>query len=236
MQRTMGKSRLGQKASQRWAFIRGLAGLLIVGIGSVPVRGEDAPQTPITIVVFDFELDDATPASSLLHQTTSSAAALQKATDAARRALSRSGRYRVITSTNAPSTSPQPTRLHDCNGCEAPMALQLGATQSLIGVVSRATQTDYYVAIAIRDARTGKLLNQQAANFAGGEEGWASGVRMLLDHQVLYPDQPERLSSSDEPECREATVNPVSGFAECVDPRGAPVAPPPRRESDSPTN
>ena len=76
------------------------------------------------------------------------------------------------------------------------MALKLGAQQSLIGVVRRATQTDYYIAIEIRDARTGKLVNQQAANFAGGEEGWASGVRMLLDHQVLYPDQPDRLSGS----------------------------------------
>jgi hypothetical protein len=199
MQWTMMKSRSGQKASQRSAFFQGLVGLLIIGIGSVAVRSEDAPQTPIAIAVFDFELDDATPASSLLHQTTSGAAALQKATDAARRALSRSGRYRVITPTNAPSTSPQPAHLQDCNGCEAAMALQLGARQSMIGVVRRATQTDYYLAIGIRDARTGKLVNQQAANFAGGEEGWASGVRMLLDHQVLYPDQPERLSSSDEP-------------------------------------
>ena len=29
--------------------------------------------------------------------------------------------------------------------------------------------------------------------------------------------------------CREAVVSPVSGFAECVKPRGAPVAPPPKR-------
>jgi hypothetical protein len=29
--------------------------------------------------------------------------------------------------------------------------------------------------------------------------------------------------------CQEALVNPVSGFAECVKPRGAPVAPPPKR-------
>jgi Protein of unknown function (DUF2380) len=171
-------------------------GALIIGIGSVGVRSQSAPQTPVAIAVFDFELDDVTPASSLLQQTTSSAAALQKVTEAARRALSRSGRYRVITPTN---TSSQPARLQDCNGCEAALALKLGAQQSMIGVVRRATQTDYYVGISIRDARTGKLLNEQAANFAGGEEGWASGTRMLLDHQVLYPGQPERLSSSDEP-------------------------------------
>jgi hypothetical protein len=192
----MTKTRPGQKRNQRPAFFRGWAAILIVGLGAVTARSQGAPETPIAIAVFDFELDDVTPASSLLQQTTSTAAALQKVTDAAKRALSRSGRYRVITPT---STSPQPARLQDCNGCEAAMALKLGARQSMIGVVRRATQTDYYVGVSIRDASTGKLVNEQAANFAGGEEGWASGVRMLLDHQVLYPGQPERLSSSDEP-------------------------------------
>jgi len=190
----MTKTRPGQKTNQRLVFFRGLAAILMVGLGAFTVRSQGAPETPIAIAVFDFELDDVTPASSLLQQTTSTTAALQKVTDAAKRALSRSGRYRVIT----PTSSPQPARLQDCNGCEADMPLKLGAQQSMIGVVRRATQTDYYVGIEIRDARTGKLVNAQSANFAGGEEGWASGVRMLLDHQVLYPDQPERLSSSDE--------------------------------------
>jgi hypothetical protein len=38
--------------------------------------------------------------------------------------------------------------------------------------------------------------------------------------------------------CREAVVSPVSGFAECVNPRGAPVAPPPKRPdaARAPTN
>jgi len=34
-------------------------------------------------------------------------------------------------------------------------------------------------------------------------------------------------------QCKQAVVSPVSGFAECVDPRGAPVAPPPRRPDAS---
>ena len=75
--------------------------------------------------------------------------------------------------------------IRNCNGCEAGIALQLGAEQSLIGVVTRVTQTGYYVLIQIRDARTGKILDQQEANFAGGDEGWPSGVRMLIKHQVL---------------------------------------------------
>jgi hypothetical protein len=35
-------------------------------------------------------------------------------------------------------------------------------------------------------------------------------------------------------QCKEAVVSPVSGFAECVDPRGAPVAPPPKRPDAPP--
>jgi hypothetical protein len=34
--------------------------------------------------------------------------------------------------------------------------------------------------------------------------------------------------------CHEAVVSPVSGYAECVKPRGAPVAPPPRRPDAPP--
>jgi hypothetical protein len=218
------------------ALVLAVAATLVVGVGRAPVWAEDTSQTPVAIAVFAFELDDLTPASALLQQTTSSAAALEKATEAARRELARSGRYRVIAAADAPATSPRPSRLRDCEGCEAELALKLGAQQSLLGVVRRATQTDYYVAIEVRDARTGKLVDQQAANFAGGEEGWASGVRMLLDHQMLYPEQPERLSSSSEPECEEAVVNPVSGFAECVNPRGAPVPSPPPRRDSLPTN
>jgi hypothetical protein len=75
--------------------------------------------------------------------------------------------------------------LRNCDGCEAGIALQVGAEQSLIGVVTRVTQTDYYVQIQIRDCKTGKVLNQQQANFAGADDGWASGARMLIKHQIL---------------------------------------------------
>jgi curli biogenesis system outer membrane secretion channel CsgG len=188
------RSYMRWNTTQRSSLVLGLAGLLVAVLGSIAVWSK-APAPPIAIAVFDFELDDLTPASSYLHQSTSSAAALEKVTDSARRALTRSGRYRVIAATHPPATSAQPILLRDCAGCEAAMALQLGAEQSLIGVVRRATQTDYYIAIEIRDAHTGKLVDEQSANFAGSEEGWASGVRILLDHQLLYPDQPERLST-----------------------------------------
>lgn len=36
------------------------------------------------------------------------------------------------------------------------------------------------------------------------------------------------------PQCRVAVVNPVSGYAECVEPRGAPVDQPPPRPPPTP--
>jgi hypothetical protein len=145
----------------------------------------------VKLAVFDFELEDVSPAASLLGQTTSNGAIMEKVSSEARRMLAESGRF-ILTDVSKIDAEPVKAKsLRNCNGCEAGIALQVGAEQALIGVVRRVTQTDYYVLVQISDAQTGKVLNQQDANFAGGPDGWASGVRMLLKHQVLVsPEQP----------------------------------------------
>jgi Protein of unknown function (DUF2380) len=147
------------------------------------------PRRPeaIKLAVFNFELEDSTPAAALLGQTTSTEATMEKVSMEARRVLAESGRYILIDVTKADAESVRAKSLRNCDGCEASIALQVGADQALIGVVRRITQTDYYVVIQIADAQTGKVLDQQAANFAGGPDGWSSGVRMLIKHQVLAP-------------------------------------------------
>ncbi len=147
--------------------------------------GASAAGAPIKLAVFDFELVDDTPAEVYLGKSTSNAATLDKVDSAARAELAQSGRYRVIDASHADAKAVHDKTLRNCGGCEAAIARGLGADQSLFGIVQRVTQTDYYVTIAIRDARTGKLLNQQEANFAGSEEGWPTGVRMLIKHQIL---------------------------------------------------
>ena len=149
--------------------------------GGSALPAAEAPGA-VRIAVFAFELVDATPSQVLLGKSTTEASTLAKVSQAAREQLAQSGRYRVIDASQATDT-----RLLDCDGCEAALALKLGADQSLLGVVKPVTQTDYYVLIQIRDAHTGKLLDQQDANFAGSEDGWASGVRMLIRHQILAP-------------------------------------------------
>jgi hypothetical protein len=153
-----------------------------------PVAAVDPPPPRPSIVklaVFDFELDDATPAASLLGQISSNEDIMEKVSSEARRMLERSGRFILVDVSKVDAEPVKTKSLRNCNGCEAAIASQVGAEQALIGVVRRVTQTDYYVLIQISDAQTGKVLSQQDANFAGGPDGWASGVRMLLKHQVL---------------------------------------------------
>jgi hypothetical protein len=161
------------------------AGVIAAALGA-PLAG-GAAAAPVKIAVFNFELDDQSPSAALLNQSPDRAATLAKATSEASRELTQSGRYEVIDASKVDTHAVPGKALRNCGGCEAGLALQLGAEQALIGVITSATQTDYYVAIQIRDARSGKVLDEQEANFAGSEEGWPSGVRMLMKHQILVP-------------------------------------------------
>jgi len=175
-----------RQARQRATTGFGPLAILALGLAaSCIARAEGAPAAPIKIAVFEFELEDLSPAAALLNKTTNRAVTLEQVSSEARRELAESGRYSVIDASKADAKAVTSKSLRNCDGCEAGIARQLGADQSLIGVVRSVTQTDYYVVIQIRDARTGKLIDQQEANFAGGEEGWPTGVRMLIKHQIL---------------------------------------------------
>jgi hypothetical protein len=164
----------------------GSIGVLLLSAAHFPALAADAEKSsPVKIAVFDFELEDVSPASTFLGKATSNDAMMEKVSSEARRVLAQSGRYSLIDVSKVDAKPVSEKSLRNCDGCEAGIALQLGAEQSLIGVVRRVTPTDYYVVVQIRDARTGKLFNQQEANFAGSDEGWASGVRMLIKHQIL---------------------------------------------------
>jgi hypothetical protein len=150
-----------------------------------PVDPPPPRPAVVKLAVFDFELEDATPAAALLGQVAGNEAAMEKVSVDARQMLAKSGRYLLVDVSDANALPVREKSLRNCEGCEAGIALEAGAEQALIGVIRRVTQTDYYVQIQITDAKTGKVVNRQSANFAGGPDGWAGGVRMLLKHQVL---------------------------------------------------
>jgi hypothetical protein len=158
-----------------------LAGLLLCAL-FMPALADDGPPPAIKLAVFDFELEDSSAGASALGESPGDIAAMQKISDRARELLAQSGRYSLVDTGQANAEPVRQHSLHTCD-CAARIALGLGADQALLGLISRSDKTSYTVKIQVTDARTGQLLSQQSATFAGSDDGWGSGVSTLLRQQ-----------------------------------------------------
>jgi hypothetical protein len=156
-----------------------IRGALVPPEPAVPV----ATSAPIKLAIFDFELDDTSAAPS---GTQSDLTELASTTEAVRQLLTQSGRYLVVPIGGADKDAVKSRTLRECGGCDANIALELGADQSLVGVIGRISRTEYTVSFALRDARTGGIV-------AGGNSGlrmganysWSRGAARLIRDQLL---------------------------------------------------
>ncbi|RZN25405.1 DUF3280 domain-containing protein [Bradyrhizobium sp. Leo121] len=141
-------------------------------------------SAPIALAVFDFELEDTTAAAQASGVAASDAAQLADATNGVRELLAQSGRYRVIESSGTNAEAVKTHTLRDCGGCEAGIALKLGADQSLIGVVRRVSRTEYTIGFQVRDIRTGAVVSRADSGLRmGADYSWRRGaVRLVKDH------------------------------------------------------
>ena len=165
-------------------------GALLLNTACFPALAAEAAKAakapPIKIAVFDFEFEDVSAAGALSRdETAGDSTRMQAVTAEARRVLAQSGLYSLIDTSSADAEPVKEKALRNCNGCDAGIALKLGAERSFIGVVTRVAKTEYYVSLQITDTGTGKVVNQQTAFFTGADDAWASGVRLLIKHGVL---------------------------------------------------
>ena len=166
--------------------IQPLGILVFVVATALACPAQAAGPAPVKIAVFEFELDDVSAAgASSKVESAEDVTRMKAVTDEARRLLTASGNYTLVDTVGVSAQAAKDGTLRNCNGCDAGIALQLGAERSLIGVVTRVAQTEYYVSIQMTDAKTGKVVNQQTAFFTGADDAWASGVRMLIKHGIL---------------------------------------------------
>jgi hypothetical protein len=76
--------------------------------------------------------------------------------------------------------------LRTCGGCEADIALKLGADQSFIGIIARSSRTEYAVGFQIRDARNGAMIfKQQTELRMGTNDSWNRGAVRLIKNTLL---------------------------------------------------
>lgn len=147
---------------------------------------------PIKLAIFDFELEDFSAGASLAAGNSDDSEQLKSVTNVARRLIARSGHHSLVDIGSADAQAVKEHSLRKCDGCEAAIALKLGAEQSFIGIVTRISRMEYTVRFQIRDAQTGAVIsNKQTDLRMGANYSWSRGAAWLIKNRLLdSQDQP----------------------------------------------
>lgn len=146
-----------------------------------------AADAPIKIAVFPFELEDFSAAKG---QGTSpvETSYLVQSTAEAKQQLLQSGRYSLVDTAGADISPAKGQGLRNCNGCEAAIAMKLGADEALIGIVTKISMTEYVVQFRVSDAHTAAVLASLTTGLRmGADYSWSRGARWLVQNRMLAP-------------------------------------------------
>jgi hypothetical protein len=169
---------------RRIAFV--IAPVLVLAGAAITEAAEPVVPSPIKIAVFPFELEDFSAGAAYVPPDDVDREQLRLSTEEARRLIAESGRYRLVDVGAASDQVAKAGKLHDCGGCEANIAAGLNADQSLIGIVTRISRTDYAVTYKIRDGRSGALVAVEQTDLrAGANSAWSRGARWLIQRRLL---------------------------------------------------
>lgn len=154
-------------------------------LAAAMAAGTAAPP-PIKIAVFPFELEDFSAGAAYVPPDEIDREQLRLATAEARRLIADSARYQLVDIDAVNEPMAKAGKLRDCDGCDAKIAASLGADQSMIGVITRITRTEYAVTYRIRDARSGALVDVKQTDLRmGANVAWSRGVRWLIERRLL---------------------------------------------------
>jgi hypothetical protein len=158
-------------------------------VATFAVARANEPSPPIKLVVFPFELEDFSAAAAYTPPDDIDREQLRLSTEEARGLIAASGRYQLVDVGAVNDEAAKAGKLHDCEGCDAKIAAGLHADQSMIGIVTRISRTDYAVTYKIRDVKSGELVDVEQTDLrAGANSAWSRGARWLIQRRLLEKD------------------------------------------------
>jgi hypothetical protein len=170
--------------------MRGIAFILapaIVFAGvSVAAAAEASGSSPTRLAIFPFELEDVSAGAGTIPPDEIDREQLRLSTEEARRLIAESGRYQLVDISAVNDQTAKAGKLRDCEGCEAKIAAGLDADQSMIGIVTRISRTEYAVTYKIRDVRSGAIVDAAQTDLRmGANVAWSRGARWLVQNRLL---------------------------------------------------
>lgn len=163
-----------------------VAGFLLLGPARSADRSEVTAKTPVAVAVFDFELYDTSLEGDVRGENPAETKRLAMVSDLLRSLMTESGRYRVVDHKPAAGDIEDAGSFRGCNGCDAEIAVKLGAALSVTGVVQKVSNLILNINIYVRDARSGELTRAMSADIRGNtDRSWERGVRWLVKNRLL---------------------------------------------------
>jgi hypothetical protein len=148
-----------------------------------------APPSQPKLAIFPFALEDESAGAGVIGESESDIKSLTEATEAVRQLINRSGRYRLIEA--APAAVSADVK-YDCDGCDARLARELGADQSLTAVVRRISRAEYTIRFQVRDAATGAVIAAGNSGLRmGANYSWGRGAMRLVQDRLLDGGEPK---------------------------------------------
>ena len=176
----------GTAGGARWRPLMVALGLCAGLVGGTPQPAAAAEPAPVRIAIFDFELDDRSAGGGVVDPDDIDKDHLRSATEEARRLLAASNHYDVVDTGSAAAQLAAEGGVRHCNGCEGALARKLGAEQSMAGIITRVTRTEYTIQILVRDSESGELLaNDFTGLRMGANYSWPRGVKWLVNKGIL---------------------------------------------------
>jgi uncharacterized protein DUF2380 len=168
--------------------MRGIALILAPALVLAGLAGAGSAETspPVKLAVFPFELEDFSAAAGYVPPDEIDREQLRLSTEEARRLIAESGRYRLVDVGAVNNVATKAGKLRDCDGCEARIAAGLDADQSMVGIVTRISRTEYAVTYKIRDIRSGAIVDTEQTDLRmGANVAWSRGARWLIQNRLL---------------------------------------------------
>ncbi len=171
---------LSKFRSSQWCA---LAAVMLLALnGWQRVRGNEVPR----VVVFDFELIDTSLEGEISGQRPDEQQRLRLISDLLRQKLSESGRYLVLDQKAVADQVADAGYLYGCNGCEASIALALGADLAIIGTVQKVSNLILNINLYLDEVETNERKLVASVDIRGNtDESWSRGVRYLVKRRVL---------------------------------------------------
>jgi hypothetical protein len=175
---------------KKGALMRGMAFMfaaaMVVAGGAVAAADESVAPGRIKLALFPFELEDFSAAAAYHPPDDIDREQLRLSTEEARRLIAESGRYTLVDVGTVDDEAAKAGKLHECDGCDVKIAAGVHADQSMIGIVTRISRTDYAVTYKIRDVQTGALVDVEQTDLrAGANSAWSRGARWLIQRRLL---------------------------------------------------